>query len=150
MLLSLTICFQVIVPGGSDAVDDLPALGDMQQLFAAMATSRLVPGPVEDTGSLAGDLGTWLESQVEDFSSPLGRQILRDIVADYPATLRYFDILKEHLETIRGAAARRGEEAPAVDDIVDMVVAPIIYRILFTDPTTELLGLRRRLQLLLR
>jgi hypothetical protein len=54
---------------------------------------RLVPEPVEDTGSLAA----WLEPHVEDFSSTLGRQILRDMVADDAATLGYFGILKEHL-----------------------------------------------------
>ena len=87
---------------------------------------------------------------MEDFSSSLGRQILRDRVADDAATLGYFDILREHLEVIRAAAARRAEEAPSVDDIVDTVVAPIIYRILFTDADTASLGLERRLQQLLR
>ena len=106
--------------------------------------------PVEDTGSLAGDLAAWLEPYVEDFSSTLGRQILWDMVADGAAPLGYFDILKEHLEVIRAAAARRGEEAPAVDDIVDTVVAPIIYRILFMDADTASLGLERRLRQLLR
>lgn len=123
--------------------------GDLQQLLAALATRRLVPEPVEDTGSLAGDLAAWLEPYVEDFSSTLGRQILRDMVADDAATLGYFDILREHLEVIRAAAARRGEEAPAVDDIVDTVVAPIIYRILFTEADTASLGLDRRLRQLL-
>lgn len=63
--------------GRSDAFDDLPAVGDLQQLLAALATRRLVPEPVEDTGSLAGDLAAWLEPYVEGISSALGRQILR-------------------------------------------------------------------------
>ena len=66
------------------------------------------------------------------------------------AAFRAWAILREHLEVIRAAAARRGEEAPAVDDIVDTVVAPIIHRILFTDADSESLGLERRLRQLLR
>ncbi|MDI3329458.1 MAG: TetR/AcrR family transcriptional regulator [Micrococcus sp.] len=124
--------------------------GDLQQLLAAMATDRLLPESVPDTGSLAGDLGAWLESYVEDFSSPLGRRILRDMVADDAATTRYFQILQDHLDTIRGAALRRGEDPPSVDDIVDTVVAPIIYRILFTAAEDESLGLSRRLRQLLQ
>ena len=123
--------------------------GDLQQLLAAFATQQLAPETVEDTGSLAGDLSAWLELYVEEFSSPLGRQILRDIVADDQATVRYFDILRENLESIRSAAERRGESAPDVEETVDVVIAPIIYRILFTEPDRKALALEGRLQRLL-
>lgn len=123
--------------------------GDLPQLLAAIATEQLAPETVDDTGSLAGDLSAWLDLYVEEFSSPLGRQILRDMVADDLATVRYFDILKANLESIRSAAERRGEPAPDVDEIVDVVIAPIIYRILFTDPDPHTLAPERRLERLL-
>lgn len=118
--------------------------GDLQQLLAAVATDQALGEPVPDTGSFAGDLADWLDLYLDEFASPLGRQILRDIAADRSSTGRYYDILREQLETMRAAAVARGEDPPDVDRIVDTVVAPITYRTLFTDATSESLHARAR------
>jgi hypothetical protein len=39
----------------------------------------------------------------------------------------------QQIEIIRARAAARGETPPAIEDIIELVVAPILYRILFDD-----------------
>lgn len=71
-------------------------------------------------------------------SSPTGRAFLRDVIAaggdDRPAC-RCDVYIREQLTIIVGRARERAEPAPTVTGIVDQVVAPMLYRILFVaDP----------------
>ena len=111
--------------------------GDITELFADVALERLHPdAPPRETGSVRGDLVAWAQDYLEEMSSPVGRAALRDVVMSAD-TLRSEDgtnqfkcatFCRTQIETILG----RGEPVQGVvEHVIDHVVAPIIYRILF-------------------
>ncbi len=111
--------------------------GDLHELLADVAVERLRPdAEPDDTGSLPGDLTAWTEQYLEEMSSPDGRQFTRDVVAfggkDKPAC-KCAAFTRDQLDIIMARARRRGEPAPTADTVVDHVVAPLIYRILFDE-----------------
>lgn len=123
--------------------------GDLSRLLAAVASNRMLPEQVEDTGSLRGDMEAWFIPYVEEFSSPLGRQVLRDMLADGAVTREYFQSMQGHVDEIRRLAGLRGESAPETSQIVDTVVAPVIYRILFNHESAADLMVQDRISRLL-
>jgi AcrR family transcriptional regulator len=111
--------------------------GYLGQLFADVAVERLRPvGEPEDTGSFLGDLETYLLQYAEEMSSPLGRTTLRDVIAeaaDQSAAVKCCQYTYDALDVIVARAAGRGEAAPASAELIDRLVAPINYHILFGD-----------------
>jgi AcrR family transcriptional regulator len=110
--------------------------GDLGALLADVAVARLRPiADPEDTGAMASDLRVFIEQFAEEMSSPVGRALIKDVLSpsedSYPCTCASFT--RDHLATIAERAKARGETPFEVDDVVDHVVAPIIYRILFDD-----------------
>jgi len=110
--------------------------GDLGSLLADVAVARLRPNSdPEDTGATASDLRVFIEQFVEEMSSPAGRALIRDVLSpseeSYPGRCAGFT--RDHLTTIAERAKARGETPFEVDDVIDHVVAPIIYRILFGD-----------------
>jgi AcrR family transcriptional regulator len=110
--------------------------GDLGSLLADVAVARLRPNAdPENTGATASDLRVFIEQFMEEMSSPVGRALIRDVFSSseesYPCKCAGFT--REHLTTIAERAKARGETPFDVDDVVDHVVAPIIYRILFGD-----------------
>jgi AcrR family transcriptional regulator len=110
--------------------------GDLAELLADVAVQRLRPiADPEDTGATASDLRAFIEQFVEEMSSPVGRTLLRDVFSPsgdtYPGQCANFT--REHLTTITARAKARGETPFDVEEVIDHVVAPIIYRILFDD-----------------
>lgn len=123
---------------------------DLQGLLAAVASNSLAREQAEDTGSLEGDLLAWFVPYVEEFSTELGREVLRDMIADKDVTTDYYDILRQHIDEIRARALGRGEPTPSADRVVDVVVAPVIYRVLFTHATAADLQVEEKIAALLR
>jgi AcrR family transcriptional regulator len=110
--------------------------GDLAALLADVAVQRLRPiADPEDTGATASDLRVFIEQFMEEMSSPVGRALLRDVFSPsgdtYPGQCAGFT--SEHLTTIATRAKARGETPFDVEEVIDHVVAPIIYRILFSD-----------------
>ncbi|GAA2744169.1 TetR/AcrR family transcriptional regulator [Kitasatospora cinereorecta] len=109
--------------------------GDLATLLADVALERLRPdGPPADHGGLREDLEAWAEQFVEELGSPTGRLYLRDAVggaADEGVAGRCSDYAAEQLRAIGVRAAGRGEAVPGVEALMDAVVAPLVYRILF-------------------
>ena len=110
--------------------------GDLAALLADVAVQRLRPiADPEDTGATASDLRVFIEQFMEEMSSPVGRALLRDVFSPsgdtYPGQCASFT--SEHLTTIAARAEARGETPFDVDEVIDHVVAPIVYRILFSD-----------------
>lgn len=110
--------------------------GDLGQLVADVAVERLRPvTEPEDTGSVAGDIRAYALEFAEEMSSPTGRVLLHDIVAESAADAaaatccRY---TRDNLAIISVRAAARGETAPDMEDVLDLVFAPIVYHILFS------------------
>jgi AcrR family transcriptional regulator len=110
--------------------------GDLSALLADVAVERLRPiADPEDTGAVASDLRTFIEQFTEEMSSPVGRALIRDVFSrsgeNYPVQCAGFT--REHLTTIVTRAKARGEAAFDIDEVIDHVVAPIVYRILYGD-----------------
>jgi hypothetical protein len=105
-------------------------------LLADVAVQRLRPiADPEDTGAVASDLRLFIEQFMEEMSSPVGRALVRDVFCPsgetYPVQCGGFT--REHLTTIVSRAKARGEAAFDIDEVIDHVVAPIIYHILYGD-----------------
>ncbi|AXK80196.1 TetR/AcrR family transcriptional regulator [Pseudolabrys taiwanensis] len=109
--------------------------GGLSELMADVAVKRLRPiGSPLDTGTLTGDLEAWSEQFMEEMSSDVGRAMIRDVCGDASnaanaCTCCGYTI--DQLTTISVRAADRGETAPPVNDLIDLIVAPIMYRILY-------------------
>ena len=109
--------------------------GDLPELLADVAVARMRPdAPPADTGSLRGDLHAWVEQYLEEISSAPGRAMMRDTLASsVPESLpmQCGCYTAETLEVMLARARLRGESTPSVDALLDAVVAPLVYRLLF-------------------
>jgi len=105
--------------------------GDLSALLADVALARLQPDSESPrTGSLAGDLRAWAEQYLDEMSSAPGRCMLRDVQASlkpsYCAT-----IIGGQLQAI--VDRYPNEASPGVDRLINMIAAPIVFRILFSE-----------------
>lgn len=109
--------------------------GDLQELLSDVAVERLRPeAPPEDRGDLASDLQAWAEQFLEEMASPPGRAYIRDALLGDPDGSnagRCSAYAAEQVDVILARAVDRGERAPEVEAVMDRVVAPLMYRILF-------------------
>ncbi|MBO9687615.1 MAG: TetR/AcrR family transcriptional regulator C-terminal ligand-binding domain-containing protein [Mitsuaria chitosanitabida] len=133
--------------------------GDLSALLADVAVELLRPdGDPPDTGTLLGDLAAWSELYLEEMSSEIGQAMVRDVLggstppsADDPASCRCHAFTESQLETILERARQRGErDLPTADALMDDLIAPILYRLLFAPRPPTLEWLRARLPTLLR
>ncbi|WP_342791262.1 TetR/AcrR family transcriptional regulator [Pigmentiphaga aceris] len=110
--------------------------GDLPELLADVAVARMRPdSPPADTGSLRGDLHAWVEQYVEEMSSAPGRAMLRDTLASsVPDALpiQCASFTADTMELMLARARIRGENVPTANTLVDGVVAPLVYRLLFS------------------
>jgi AcrR family transcriptional regulator len=111
--------------------------GDLTQLLADTAAERLRPvADPDDTGSLTGDLNAFVQQYAEEMSSQVGRALLRDVLAETDsevAAARCCAYTTRHLNTLNARAHKRGETGFSVDEALDVLIAPIVYRILFAE-----------------
>ncbi|MET9294978.1 TetR/AcrR family transcriptional regulator [Streptomyces sp. NPDC003077] len=109
--------------------------GDLQELLSDVAVERLRPeAPPEDLGDLARDLTAWAEQFLDEMSSPPGRAYIRDALLGDPDgdnAGQCSAYAAEQVDVILARAADRGDAPPALETVVDRVVAPMMYRILF-------------------
>ncbi len=116
--------------------------GDLAQLLADVAVEKLRPDadPL-DTGSFLGDLHAWLTSYFEEMASEPGRAMLRDVLGTpgHESAGKCAGYTQQQLETIRERALARGETPASAQLIVERIIAPLMYGILFsgTAPTPE-------------
>lgn len=110
--------------------------GDLDALLADVSVQRLQPdSEPADTGSLHDDLQAWAEQYNEEMSSAPGRGMLRDVLSaqlptDRPAC-RCAAFTAAQIEVMLARAQTRDEPAPALQCVMDRLVAPLIYRLLF-------------------
>ncbi|MFJ9770422.1 TetR/AcrR family transcriptional regulator [Kitasatospora sp. NPDC101157] len=109
--------------------------GDLRELLSDVAVERLRPdAPPADHGSLRADLEAWAVQFAEEMGSTAGRTYIRDALLGDPEqgnAVRCSDYAAEQLTALGVRAAGRGEAVPAVETLLDVVVAPLMYRILF-------------------
>jgi AcrR family transcriptional regulator len=115
--------------------------GDLSALLADVALARMQPETASaDTGSLRGDVQAWAEQYLDEMSSEPGRNMLRDVQASlrpsYCAT-----IIGGQLQMILDRYPN--EPKPGVDRLINMVAAPIVFRILFSEAPLEVEELHR-------
>ncbi|KPX57674.1 TetR/AcrR family transcriptional regulator C-terminal ligand-binding domain-containing protein [Pseudomonas amygdali] len=114
--------------------------GDLTTLLADAAIEHLRPDAPIDQGSLHQDLLTWSEMYLDEMSSTPGRALMRDVVASTSGCVgRCAAMVREQLQVMIDRATARGEASPTADDLIDAIVAPMIYRILYSEsaPTPE-------------
>ncbi|MCQ8241852.1 TetR/AcrR family transcriptional regulator C-terminal ligand-binding domain-containing protein [Rhizosaccharibacter radicis] len=110
--------------------------GSLAQLLSDVALERLQPdASAPDTGSLEGDLRFWLDQYVEEMSSTPGRAMLRDLLGGaLPGNAgQCFAYTCQFVGRMLDQARARHEATPTIDMIRDRLLAPVLYRILFTN-----------------
>jgi AcrR family transcriptional regulator len=105
--------------------------GDLQTMINDIATYRLDPArPMPETGSLRDDLAGWAREMVEHYSNPVNAALLRGGAASAGETES--DCLRNRRAEAGQLVQRYGDDSPVtVDDVIDHLVAPIIYRVIF-------------------
>ncbi|MEW2250943.1 MULTISPECIES: TetR/AcrR family transcriptional regulator [unclassified Streptomyces] len=109
--------------------------GDLQELLSDVAVEHLRPETAPaDHGSLAADLTAWAEQFLDEMSSPAGRAYIRDALLGDPDGSNAGQCsayAAQQIDLVLTRARERGEETPDTETVVDRVVAPLMYRILF-------------------
>ncbi|KOT32870.1 TetR family transcriptional regulator [Streptomyces caelestis] len=130
--------------------------GNLQELLSDVAVERLRPDTEpEDHGDLRSDLTAWAEQFLDEMTSASGRAYVRDALLGDPDGSNAGQCsayAAEQIDVILARATDREENTPGVETVMDRIVAPMMYRILFRPAgldaayarrlVTELLGLR--------
>lgn len=106
--------------------------GDLQTMINDIATYRLNPErPLPRTGSLKDDLAQWAQEIVAHYGNPVNAALLRGGAAS--AGESESDCLRNR-RTEAGLLVERADDAHGItaDHVIDHLVAPIIYRIIFS------------------
>ncbi|MGY0466481.1 TetR/AcrR family transcriptional regulator C-terminal ligand-binding domain-containing protein [Kitasatospora sp. cg17-2] len=120
--------------------------GSLDTLLADVVTTRLErDSPLNDTGSLRGDLLAWARASVASIRTPEGRALVRAVILSMPNNPQTQDERAQHfrrrmhsIEQIRQRATARGEHPPPLEQILDQLVAPFYLRAIFgIDPPTS-------------
>ncbi|WP_432096987.1 TetR/AcrR family transcriptional regulator [Streptomyces sp. bgisy100] len=109
--------------------------GDLQELLSDVAVERLRPEAAPaDLGDLASDLTAWAEQFLDEMASPPGRAYVRDALLGDPDggnAGQCSGYAAEQIGIMLRRAADRGERAPGTETVIDRLVAPLMYRVLF-------------------
>ncbi|MFI0166460.1 TetR/AcrR family transcriptional regulator [Streptomyces sp. NPDC017095] len=109
--------------------------GTLQELLSDVAVERLRPDTEpEDHGDLRSDLTAWAEQFLDEMTSPSGRAYIRDALLGDPDggnAGQCSAYAAEQINVILARATGREENTPDVETVMDRIVAPMMYRILF-------------------
>ncbi|MFJ9647647.1 TetR/AcrR family transcriptional regulator [Streptomyces sp. NPDC101206] len=113
--------------------------GSLDALLADTVTTRLERNsPLNDTGTLRGDLVSWAEASVTSMRTPEGRALVRAVVLSMPSSAQaqteraqHFRRRMRSIEQIRERATARGENPPPLEQILDQLIAPFYIRAIF-------------------
>ncbi|MER7775491.1 TetR/AcrR family transcriptional regulator [Streptomyces sp. NPDC096191] len=127
--------------------------GDLQELLSDVAVERLRPETApEDIGDLSADLTAWAEQFLDEMASPSGRAYIRDALLGDPDGSNAGQCsayAAEQIDVILTRATARGERTPDTETVVDHVVAPLMYRILFRPDGLDAAHARRLVETVL-
>jgi AcrR family transcriptional regulator len=105
----------------------------LPKLLEDVASERFIPDSIPvNTGSFRGDLEIWLEQLVDDISSGPGHALFRERISNVSAAQAAAGYVYQNLVFLIDRYGRRGEAILVADRLMDMIFAPIIYRIFFT------------------
>lgn len=112
--------------------------GDLPTLINEVAQYRLDPNrPLPDTGDLREDLAAWARELVVHFSKPANASLLRAGAALADDGDRDCTRMRrnEALILVDRARARDAELWPEADQVINHIIAPITYRVIFAPST---------------
>jgi AcrR family transcriptional regulator len=116
--------------------------GDLQTMINDIATYRLDPTrPIPEHGSIRADLTEWAREIVTHYREPTNAALLRGGAASAGETEA--DCTRNRRAEAGMIVARYGEDSPiTAEQVLDHLVAPIIYRVIFlpwtlTDTTAD-------------
>ena len=107
----------------------------------AVAAGPARTSPLPDTGTLRGDLDAYAAGVAGSLSGPLGVLMLRAAISNIPPQQDRSPavILVERaaqLQQMLDRARDRGESPPTVDELLEIVVAPLYFHALFDRPAS--------------
>jgi len=115
--------------------------GDLPALLADVAIAHMRPDTEPaNTGSLRGDLLAWAEQYLDEMSSEPGRNMMRDIQAS-PRPGYCVGIISAQLQIILDRYP--DEPNPGIERLINLMVAPTVFRILFASEPLEVEELYR-------
>jgi AcrR family transcriptional regulator len=92
-----------------------------------------------DTGSLRGDLVTYAGGVARGLTGPFRVLILRaamvDLHADAPVLAGTLAERSRQLHAMLARARARGESPPSLDELIELVLAPLYFDALFAQPS---------------
>ncbi|OON42121.1 TetR family transcriptional regulator [Izhakiella australiensis] len=112
--------------------------GTLPELLSDVMVENLRPDKApEDLGCFRADLSAWIEQYIEEISSVPGRNMLRTVLcADKTQNnVQCATYTLQQIEMLRSRALARGEKVPSADTVLDRLVAPLVYRLLFSAET---------------
>jgi AcrR family transcriptional regulator len=111
--------------------------GDLQTMINDIATYRLDPArPIPELGTLRADLAQWAREIVEHYRNPTNAALLRGGAAS--AGESESDCLRNRRAEAGMIVERYGNSSPITpDDVLNHLVAPIIYRVIFLPRTLD-------------
>ncbi len=115
--------------------------GNLPALLADIAADSAERAP-EPTGELAGDLANHAAWTLAELSRPGGIAFFRAEVAtdvdERRAGLRECLIrVSSRFEAVLDSARARGENPPSLEAVLDRIVAPLYFRVVFSMPGTD-------------
>jgi AcrR family transcriptional regulator len=95
--------------------------------------------PLPDTGTLRGDLDAYAAAVADSLAGPLGVPMLRAAVSNIPpepgsGASAVLVERTQQLQEMLDRAEARGEIPPSVDELLEVVVAPLYFHALFGPP----------------
>lgn len=106
--------------------------GTLPKLLEDVAKERFLPDSIPtDTGSFRGDLELWLEQLVDDLSSGPARALFRERITNVKLAQTTAGYPFQNLVCLVDRCAARGEPVLVPDRLMDMIFAPIVYRMFF-------------------
>lgn len=110
--------------------------GDLPTLINDIATYQLDPErPLPARGDLRGDLTVWAQELVEHYRNPVNAALLRGGAS--AAGERQSNCLRNRRTEAGLLLERYPDNEITADDVIDVVIAPIIYRVIFLPWTLE-------------
>lgn len=124
--------------------------GDLSTLLADVALARMRPdSEPANTASLRGDLRAWAEQYLDEISSEPGRNMMRDVQSSQTPCY-CMAILSGQLQIILDRYRDSGDELPDLDRLINLLVAPTVFRILFSNAPLPVEQLHELIELALR
>lgn len=121
--------------------------GDLSALLADVALARMQPdSEPANTGSLRGDVRAWAEQYLDEMSSEPGRNMLRDVQSSLTPGF-CTALIGGQFQTILDRYP--DQPKPSVDQLINLVAAPSVFRILFSKNPLEIGELHRLIEIAL-